>query len=144
MDSDLERILDARLARGEIDAAERERLARHIEETNAKLYGVLLNAAGPRKLEIIKAVRAITGCGLKEAKHLVEAAPVTVVEGLERDTAAIVVQNLLNLGARADLAPYDSASLIPAQQAAAQARAQAASGCLLMAAALILALLALL
>jgi ribosomal protein L7/L12 len=139
MDPALKRILDERLARGQIDSQEYDRLARKIEGSNVKLYGVLLNAPSSSKIETIKAVREATGCGLKEAKLLVESAPVLIAEGIDRDAAGAIVQNLLDIGARADLAAYDSPALIPGRQVAAQARAQAASGCL-MALALLLAL----
>ena len=142
MDPQLKRILDERLARGEIDLDEHKRLSERVEESNDKLYGVLLNAPSSNKIQTIKMVRAATGAGLKEAKLLVEAAPVVIAEGIDRDAAGAIVQNLLDIGARADLAPYDSPALIPGRQVAAHARTQAASGCLV-AIATLMALLAL-
>ena len=130
MDPALKRILDERLARGEIDIQEYDRLSAKMEGMGPRLCGVILNAASGNKIQTIKAVREATGCGLKEAKLLVESAPVVIAEGIERDTAGALVQNLLDIGARADLAPYDSASLIPGRQVAARVRAEAASGCL--------------
>ena len=51
-------------------------------------FTVVLAAAGEKKINVIKEVRAITGLGLKEAKDLVEAAPKAVKEGINKDEAA--------------------------------------------------------
>ena len=51
-------------------------------------FTVVLKATGEKKVEVIKAVRAITGLGLKEAKDLVESAPATVKDGVSKDDAA--------------------------------------------------------
>src|SRR6476661_2809153 len=51
-------------------------------------FAVVLKAAGEKKVEVIKVVRAITSLGLKEAKDLVEGAPQTVKEGVSKDDAA--------------------------------------------------------
>src|SRR5256714_6238351 len=51
-------------------------------------FTVSLKAAGEKKVEVIKAVRAITGLGLKEAKDLVESAPANVKEAVSKDDAA--------------------------------------------------------
>ena len=51
-------------------------------------FTVALKAAGEKKVEVIKVVRAITGLGLKEAKDLVESAPVTVKDAVSKDDAA--------------------------------------------------------
>ena len=48
-------------------------------------FDVVLNAAGDQKVQVIKAVRAITGLGLKEAKDMVDGAPTTVKEGAKKD-----------------------------------------------------------
>src|SRR6185436_5886238 len=48
-------------------------------------FTVVLKAAGEKKVEVIKAIRAITGLGLKEAKDLVESAPATVKDGVNKD-----------------------------------------------------------
>jgi large subunit ribosomal protein L7/L12 len=50
-------------------------------------FTVVLAAAGDKKIEVIKEVRAITGLGLKEAKDLVDGAPKTVIENLAKDDA---------------------------------------------------------
>ena len=55
------------------------------EEKDA--FDVVLNAAGDQKVQVIKAVRAITGLGLKEAKDLVDGAPSTVLEKVNKETA---------------------------------------------------------
>jgi large subunit ribosomal protein L7/L12 len=53
-------------------------------------FTVMLMAAGEKKIEVIKEVRALTGLGLKEAKDLVEGAPKAVKEGVNKDEAAKV------------------------------------------------------
>jgi large subunit ribosomal protein L7/L12 len=50
-------------------------------------FTVILKDAGPKKINVIKAVRAVTNLGLKEAKELVEGAPQNVVEGVSKDAA---------------------------------------------------------
>ena len=60
----------------------------------------MLAAAGDKKIEVIKEVRAITGLGLKEAKDLVEGAPKTVKEGVNKDEAAKIKATLEKVGAR--------------------------------------------
>jgi len=50
-------------------------------------FAVILKEAGPKKINVIKTVRALTNLGLKEAKDLVEGAPQTVVEGVTKDAA---------------------------------------------------------
>lgn len=50
-------------------------------------FTVVLAAAGEKKVEVIKVVRAVTGLGLKEAKDLVESAPATVLEAVSKDKA---------------------------------------------------------
>ncbi len=51
-------------------------------------FDVVLSAAGDKKIQVIKVVRAITGLGLKEAKDLVDGAPKAVKEGVSKDEAA--------------------------------------------------------
>ncbi len=60
-------------------------------------------AAGDKKIEVIKEVRAITGLGLKEAKDLVEGAPKTVKEGVNKDDAAKIKAQLEKVGAKVEL-----------------------------------------
>jgi large subunit ribosomal protein L7/L12 len=51
-------------------------------------FDVILKDAGPKKINVIKAVRTVTSLGLKEAKELVEGAPATVIEGASKEAAA--------------------------------------------------------
>ena len=71
------------------------------EEKDA--FDVVLNAAGDQKVQVIKAVRAITGLGLKEAKDMVDGAPSTVKEGASKDDAEAMVAQLTEAGATAEL-----------------------------------------
>jgi large subunit ribosomal protein L7/L12 len=66
-------------------------------------FTVVLAAAGDKKIEVIKEVRAITGLGLKEAKDLVEGAPKTVKEGVSKDDAAKLKAQLEKAGAKVEL-----------------------------------------
>lgn len=66
-------------------------------------FTVALKASGEKKVEVIKAVRAITGLGLKEAKDLVESAPATVKEGVSKDDAAKFKKELEAAGATVEL-----------------------------------------
>jgi large subunit ribosomal protein L7/L12 len=64
---------------------------------------VVLNAAGDKKIQVIKAVRAATGLGLKEAKALVDSAPKPVKEGVEREEADKLKGELEEAGAEVEL-----------------------------------------
>ena len=66
-------------------------------------FTVVLAAAGDKKIEVIKEVRAITGLGLKEAKDLVEGAPKTVKEGATKDDADKIKAQLEKAGAKVEL-----------------------------------------
>jgi large subunit ribosomal protein L7/L12 len=66
-------------------------------------FTVMLTAAGDKKIEVIKEVRALTGLGLKEAKDLVEAAPKAVKEGIAKDEAEKVKAQLEKAGAKVEL-----------------------------------------
>ena len=66
-------------------------------------FTVMLAAAGDKKIEVIKEVRALTGLGLKEAKDLVEGAPKTVKEGVNKDEAEKVKAQLEKAGAKVEL-----------------------------------------
>jgi large subunit ribosomal protein L7/L12 len=66
-------------------------------------FNVELSAAGDKKIEVIKEVRAITGLGLKEAKDLVEAAPKMVKEGASKDEAEKIKKTLEAVGAKVTL-----------------------------------------
>src|ERR1700687_5395077 len=66
-------------------------------------FTVMLMAAGDKKIEVIKEVRAITGLGLKEAKDLVEAAPKEVKADVSKDEAEKVKAQLEKAGAKVEL-----------------------------------------
>ena len=66
-------------------------------------FNVILAAAGDKKIEVIKEVRAITGLGLKEAKDLVEGAPKPVKDGVNKDDAAKIKAQLEKVGAKVEL-----------------------------------------
>ena len=66
-------------------------------------FTVVLAAAGDKKIEVIKEVRALTGLGLKEAKDLVEGAPKPVKEGVSKDEAAKIKATLEKVGAKVEL-----------------------------------------
>ena len=75
--------------------------AKPVEEKTE--FTLVLNAAGEKKINVIKEVRAITGLGLKEAKDLVEGAPKTVKEGLSKEDANKFVEQLKAAGATVEL-----------------------------------------
>jgi large subunit ribosomal protein L7/L12 len=77
------------------DAAEAE------EEQTA--FDVVLTAAGDKKIQVIKVVRAATGLGLKEAKALVDEAPKPIKEGIERDEADKLKSELEEAGGSVEL-----------------------------------------
>ncbi len=66
-------------------------------------FTVVLAAAGEKKIEVIKEVRALTGLGLKEAKDLVEGAPKPVKEGIAKDEAEKIKATLEKVGAKVEL-----------------------------------------
>ena len=66
-------------------------------------FTVMLMAAGDKKIEVIKEVRALTGLGLKEAKDLVEGAPKAVKEGVNKEEADKVKAQLEKAGAKVEL-----------------------------------------
>ena len=66
-------------------------------------FTVVLMAAGDKKINVIKEVRAITGLGLKEAKDLVEAAPKEVKADVSKDEAAKIKKQLEDAGAKVEL-----------------------------------------
>jgi len=66
-------------------------------------FDVVLVDAGAKKINAIKAVRAITGLGLKEAKEAVEGVPTVLKEGISKDDAAAVVKQIEEAGAKAEL-----------------------------------------
>ena len=66
-------------------------------------FTVVLTAAGDKKINVIKEVRAITGLGLKEAKDLVEGAPKEVKADVSKDEAAKIQKQLEDAGAKVEL-----------------------------------------
>jgi len=66
-------------------------------------FTVMLTAAGDKKIEVIKEVRALTGLGLKEAKDLVEGAPKAVKEGVNKEEADKIKATLEKAGAKVEL-----------------------------------------
>jgi large subunit ribosomal protein L7/L12 len=74
-----------------------------VEEEKTE-FTVVIKEAGPNKINVIKAVREVTTLGLKEAKDLVESAPVTVKEGIAKAEAEAVKAKLTEAGATVELA----------------------------------------
>ena len=66
-------------------------------------FDVILKSAGANKLNVIKAVRSITSLGLKEAKDLVEAAPKPIKEGVSKEEAEKVAEELKAAGAEVEI-----------------------------------------
>ena len=66
-------------------------------------FTVILTAAGEKKINVIKEVRAITGLGLKEAKDLVEGAPKTLKEGIKKEEADEIRKKLEAEGAKVEI-----------------------------------------
>jgi large subunit ribosomal protein L7/L12 len=84
----------AAVAGGGVEAAAEEKTS----------FDVILESIGEKKINVIKTVRSITGLGLKEAKGLVESAPMAVKEGVTKDEADDVKKQLEEAGASAKLA----------------------------------------
>src|SRR5438034_11805070 len=72
-------------------------------EEEQTAFDVILTAAGDKKIQVIKVVRAATGLGLKEAKALVDEAPKPIKEGVEKDEAEKLRQELQEAGATVEL-----------------------------------------
>jgi large subunit ribosomal protein L7/L12 len=72
-------------------------------EEESSTVDVVLTAAGEKKIQVIKVVRAATGLGLKEAKALVDEAPKPIKEGVERDEAEKLLAELKEAGGEAEL-----------------------------------------
>jgi large subunit ribosomal protein L7/L12 len=66
-------------------------------------FNVMLNSAGDKKIQVIKVVRELTSLGLKEAKDLVESAPVAVIEGATKADAEAAKAKLEEVGAQTEL-----------------------------------------
>lgn len=81
------------VAAGGAEAAEEEKTE----------FDVVLQAAGDKKIQVIKVVREITGLGLKEAKELVDSAPKAVKEGVSKDQAEEIKGKLEEVGASVEI-----------------------------------------
>ena len=66
-------------------------------------FDVILKSAGSNKIQVIKVVRELTGLGLKEAKEIVDNAPKTLKEGISKEDAEKIVNDLKEAGAEAEL-----------------------------------------
>ena len=66
-------------------------------------FDVVLSAVGDQKVQVIKAVRSITGLGLKEAKDMVDGAPSTLKEGVKKEEAEEMLAQLTEAGATGEL-----------------------------------------
>jgi len=66
-------------------------------------FDIVLSAAGDQKVQVIKAVRSITGLGLKEAKDMVDGAPSTLKEGVKKEEAEAMLAQLTEAGATGEL-----------------------------------------
>jgi large subunit ribosomal protein L7/L12 len=66
-------------------------------------FDVILLSSGDKKIQVIKEVRSITGLGLKEAKDLVESAPKAVKEGVSKEEAAKLKEQIEGAGGQADI-----------------------------------------
>jgi len=75
--------------------------AEEVEEQTE--FTVVLKDMGPNKINVIKAVREVTTLGLKEAKDLVESAPVNVKEGVSKEEAEVAVNKLKDAGGTVEL-----------------------------------------
>jgi large subunit ribosomal protein L7/L12 len=72
-------------------------------EEEQSSFDVIITAAGDKKIQVIKVVRAVTGLGLKEAKALVDEAPKPVKEGIEREEADKLKSELEEAGASVEV-----------------------------------------
>lgn len=75
--------------------------AEAVEEKTA--FDVILKAAGPNKLQVVKLVKDLAGLGLKDAKDLVDAAPKPVKEGIAKDEAEALKKQLEEAGAEVEI-----------------------------------------
>lgn len=72
-------------------------------EEEKSVFDVILAEVGPKKINVIKEIRALTSLGLKEAKDLVEAAPQTIKEGATKDEAEAIKKKMEETGAKIEL-----------------------------------------
>jgi ribosomal protein L7/L12 len=76
-------------------------VAEAVEEKSS--FDVILKAIGPNKLALVKAVKELTGLGLKEAKDIVDGAPAPIKEGVSKDEAEALKKSLEESGAEVEL-----------------------------------------
>jgi large subunit ribosomal protein L7/L12 len=76
------------------------------ESASADNFDVILTEIGDQKIQIIKAVREITGLGLKDAKDLVESAPATVKPGIAKEEADRAARTLEEAGGTIEIRPH--------------------------------------
>ncbi|MBN2558403.1 MAG: 50S ribosomal protein L7/L12 [Clostridia bacterium] len=74
-----------------------------VEEEEQTEFDVILKEVGPEKIKVIKTVREVTGLGLKEAKDVVDNAPSTVKEGIEKDAAIEIQAKFKEVGATVEI-----------------------------------------
>jgi large subunit ribosomal protein L7/L12 len=77
--------------------------AAEVEEAVQTEFDVILTAAGPSKLAIVKLVKELTGLGLKEAKEVVDSAPKAIKEKVSKEEAEALKQQLVEAGAEVEL-----------------------------------------
>ena len=92
-----------RAGRGRGRSRRRRRRAAAAPAEEQTEFTVILAKAGDKKINVIKEIRTITGLGLKEAKDLVEGAPKTVKEGVNKDEAAKLKKQLEDQGAAVEV-----------------------------------------
>ena len=100
--ANLEKLVEELSALTVLEAAQLSKLLE--EKWGVSAAAPVAAAAGDKKINVIKAVREITGLGLKEAKDLVEAAPKAVKEGVAKDEANAAKAKLEEAGAKATVA----------------------------------------
>src|SRR5258708_8745143 len=76
-------------------------------------FAVVLTAVGDNKVNVIKAVREVTGLGLKEAKDLVDGAPKPVKEGVSKADSEAILKKLIDAGAKAEIKYVNRLTLLP-------------------------------
>ncbi|HDL04321.1 MAG TPA: 50S ribosomal protein L7/L12 [candidate division Zixibacteria bacterium] len=74
-----------------------------VEAEEQTEFDVVLNAAGDKKIQVIKVVRELTSLGLKEAKELVDSAPSKVKEGIPKEEAQAAMDKLQEVGAQVEI-----------------------------------------
>jgi large subunit ribosomal protein L7/L12 len=93
--------VSAAASAGVVMAAPAAAAAEPVEEQTE--FNVMLLEAGAQKVQVIKAVRELTGLGLKEAKDLVDGAPKAVKEGISKADADAALKKLVEAGAKAEI-----------------------------------------